>query len=264
MSSLGKEPPSAEDIARVLDTLADQHAGEREPEVRRRVWARLSGQLRLVRAPGSGWRSPSLIHSPVLRGSTRGWWLGFAAAAAVVVGLSFWLAFRPQPLMYSVNGVVQTPGAVKTTNSQLLLEFSDRSWIRVARHTELDVAVVGEHSALNRLWRGKLRVSVEHQDSTNWRFLAGPYEVHVIGTRFELEWEPDAERLSLEMLEGRVRVVGPDGRGRFLDAGEALVWGGEPPPASAVNALAQPAQKVQDEEPSVEIPQKRNPPSRVS
>jgi TolA-binding protein len=86
----------------------------------------------------------------------------------------------------------------------------------------VDVEIAGDHAALVRLLSGKLRVGVKHHEETAWRFLAGPYEVRVIGTRFDLAWEPASESFSVAMQEGRVRVIGPGRLDRYLLAGERL------------------------------------------
>jgi TolA-binding protein len=53
-------------------------------------------------------------------------------------------------------------------------------------------------------------VSIAHRrgHATHWRFEAGPFQVLVTGTRFELGWHPAAQALSLTMKSGRVEVSG--------------------------------------------------------
>jgi len=53
-------------------------------------------------------------------------------------------------------------------------------------------------------------VSIVHRAgrSTRWRFEAGPFQVLVKGTRFELGWQPAAESLSLTMKAGSVELSG--------------------------------------------------------
>ena len=53
---------------------------------------------------------------------------------------------------------------------------------------------------------------------------AGPFTVHVTGTRFHVAWQPDAERLELRLIDGSVRVTGPlVETGRMVSAGETLL-----------------------------------------
>jgi hypothetical protein len=70
--------------------------------------------------------------------------------------------------------------------------------------------------------RGRLAVSIRHHDHTQWRFEAGPNVVEVTGTRFDLSWDPDDERLVLTMHDGSVRVHGPGLHPRTLVAGQSL------------------------------------------
>lgn len=239
--------PSAEDIARVLGALADEHASQREAETRRHVWARLTGQPRLVRPRVT---THQAAWSASLRSSVRGWFVGFGLATALAA-IAVWFTLSPRTLEFSVDGATADGSAIKTGAQKTLVEFSDSSWMRVQAHSALDVAVVGEHSALTRLWRGELHAKVHHEKSTNWRFLAGPYEVHVIGTEFDLKWDPDASKLSLAMVEGKVKVVQPNGSSRILTRGQSIEWGGDREPEKAQQA----ASTLTQPEPPAERPQ---------
>jgi len=59
------------------------------------------------------------------------------------------------------------------------------------------------------LERGSLSVHVVHRDGSRWRFGAGPIEVWVTGTRFDLTWEPSTELLELRLHEGSVQIQTP-------------------------------------------------------
>ena len=50
----------------------------------------------------------------------------------------------------------------------------------------------------------------------------GPYEVRVVGTEFELAWDPDGKGLTLSMSKGEVHLASPDGKLVTLKAGQAL------------------------------------------
>src|SRR5207302_8194700 len=50
---------------------------------------------------------------------------------------------------------------------------------------------------------------VVHHAASNWTFVAGPFEVRVIGTRFDLSWDPLAEEIDLRLREGSVEVRSP-------------------------------------------------------
>jgi ferric-dicitrate binding protein FerR (iron transport regulator) len=206
-------------IARAFRTLAEEHAALREPGEKQAAWNRL--EYRALAGAVQRRRSAS-----------AGRWLVPALAAAVVLLFGAWL--RQPALDFEVSGAVVKDGEIRTEAGPGLVAFTDGSRVEPSPSTALSVSIVGEHAALTRLSRGKLRVDVRHEKDTDWRFLAGPYEVQVVGTKFDLGWDPDASRLSIAMLEGRVRVTGPGRLNRLLAKGEVLEW----PPVEAVAARA--------------------------
>ena len=109
-----------------------------------------------------------------------------------------------------------------TYDEGLRVSLSDGSSILAENRTKFSVDVVGRNAALTRLVAGKLHVRVAHNDDTSYRFIAGPYEVRVVGTEFDLAWEPNGAGLSLSMSKGEVRLVEPGGKLRTLKSGEAL------------------------------------------
>jgi hypothetical protein len=50
---------------------------------------------------------------------------------------------------------------------------------------------------------------VQHRTGSAWNFVAGPFDVHVTGTRFDLSWDPSGETVELRLYEGSVEVRGP-------------------------------------------------------
>jgi TolA-binding protein len=139
-----------------------------------------------------------------------------AAGSAVAIGWS-----NPS-LEYEVLGGTVEDRVIRTDSQPATLSFSDDSYIQIEPHSTLSVNVVGANKAVTRLSNGKLHVRVKHDARTDWRFLAGPYELRVVGTRFELAWDPTPERLSVVMYEGELLVSGPNERTRSLRAGEKL------------------------------------------
>jgi hypothetical protein len=53
---------------------------------------------------------------------------------------------------------------------------------------------------------------VKHRDRSRWVFAAGPFNVRVIGTKFDLDWDPQAQVVSLTLHEGAVEVESPVGQ----------------------------------------------------
>jgi TolA-binding protein len=72
------------------------------------------------------------------------------------------------------------------------------------------VEELGRAGASFLLERGKVRARVMHRSSTSWRFIAGPFEVHVTGTSLGVDWDPSRERFAVRVDEGTVVVRGPN------------------------------------------------------
>jgi transmembrane sensor len=104
--------------------------------------------------------------------------------------------------------------------------FSDGSSLRLAPAARLRVVEVGRNGARVLVESGSVEVSVVHRDETKWAVEAGPFEVRVTGTKFELAYDPSATGLVVKMREGSVFVRGcglPGDEGRRLANGEELV-----------------------------------------
>lgn len=103
----------------------------------------------------------------------------------------------------------------------LLLRFSEGSEIVLRGGASARVTRADERGANLLLERGALDASVVHRDpNTGWSVHAGPFEIRVVGTRFDAAWEPSTGTLDVHVSEGRVIVVGPlldEGRGVGAD-----------------------------------------------
>lgn len=225
------------DVARVFNALAEDYANKVEAAEGKRTLARIleRSRRRAPRLPAR--RLAFLTLAPAL------------AAAGLTVAVTSWLT--PSALTYEVVGAVDDAGQIQTGATPATLSFSDDSTIVASPRTALSVSVVGEHAALARVQTGKLNVKVKHADETDWRFLAGPYEVRVIGTAFELNWTPSSEQLSVVMHEGRVRVIGPEAGETFLNAGQSRTFGA-PPDEKLASAAPAPSAKAADTPPRVD------------
>jgi TolA-binding protein len=66
-----------------------------------------------------------------------------------------------------------------------------------------------------------VQARVTHGAGTDWRFLAGPFEVRVTGTSLGVEWDPARERFAVRVDEGSVAVRGPNfGEPQVVVAGQ--------------------------------------------
>ena len=201
-----REPPTEQQIAEAFRALANEHAAEREPFDKRRAWHALQYAHRTLRAPA--------------RSARVRWALALGVfALGIAVGAPAWQAWTM--LRYEAHGLSTEGSYLNARETPADLAFSDGSRVTVGPHTTLSVDLLGKRAALTRLLDGRLHVAVRHERDTNYRFLAGPYEVQVVGTEFDLEWHAQAEGLTLVMHSGEVRVLG-DGSPRQVRAGETL------------------------------------------
>jgi ferric-dicitrate binding protein FerR (iron transport regulator) len=151
--------------------------------------------------------------------------LAIAAAVAVVAGGVLTMGFRADSrLGYELRGANANAqgGLIEAERGEATVALSDGSSILAENRTKFSVDVVGRNAALTRLVTGKLHVRVAHNDDTSYRFLAGPYEVKVVGTEFDMTWDEQGGGLALSMSKGEVRLVEPGGKERTLKAGQVL------------------------------------------
>jgi ferric-dicitrate binding protein FerR (iron transport regulator) len=147
----------------------------------------------------------------------------FAAAVATAAATVLTLGFRSDSrLTYELRGAAAEHGMIEARRGEATVALSDGSSILAENSTKFGVSVVGRNSALTQLAAGKLHVRVVHNEDTSYRFVAGPYEVRVVGTEFDLAWEPTGAGLSLSMSKGAVRLLEPGGKVRILKAGQSL------------------------------------------
>lgn len=217
------EPLSERQVGAVIRRLADEHASRVAERDRARAWQRIESTLPHV-APVAG------------RGSSR--MVVIAALVAAAAGSLLMLGYRADaPLSYELRGARAQGGIIEAQRGEATVNLSDGSTILAENHTKFSVDVLGKNTALTRLVSGKLHVRVQHHEDTNYRFIAGPYEVRVVGTEFDLAWDPSGAGLLLSMSKGQVKLAGPDGALHALSAGQSLHL---PAPASALaRALAQ-------------------------
>ncbi|MGK3985985.1 FecR domain-containing protein [Sorangium sp. So ce136] len=149
-----------------------------------------------------------------------------AAAALLVVAIAAGVVTRPRPLQFTLGA--GEPGAVGAwiaapSTAELPIHFSDGSWLLLAPGGRARVAAVDAEGAEIALERGALDLSIVHRDQTRWNVRVGPFQVHVVGTRFEARWDPATEQLVVALREGAITVSGPIvGVERAVRAGERL------------------------------------------
>lgn len=150
-------------------------------------------------------------------------WRGPALAAVVAVAAIFALVFWPgATLDYEVRGATAERGFVEAAEDTTVA-FSDGTTVLLRSGSMGRVVEVTEHGARIHLERGQAELSVTPRSEAQWTVGAGPYEVRVTGTRFTVDWSPEARRFSVSLIEGEVVVDGPLlGRGLELRPGQTL------------------------------------------
>jgi TolA-binding protein len=105
----------------------------------------------------------------------------------------------------------------------LPLRFSDGSVLSFQPGAQARVTRLHDDGAELLLDSGHMVADVRHTGSAHWSVAAGPFTVHVTGTRFGVDWSPATGKLTIEMFEGSVIVEGPTlGQGLALRDGESL------------------------------------------
>lgn len=138
-------------------------------------------------------------------------WLTVAAAAIVlgIAGLE-WHRSSMAPLAFSVDGAPTADGATIGAGPERSkrVRFSDGSTFEVRPGAHLRVEASSARGSRLALLDGEANVHVVHREQAGWVLNAGPFEIHVIGTRFDAGWDPVKSRLSVQLYEGAVQVVG--------------------------------------------------------
>jgi transmembrane sensor len=144
--------------------------------------------------------------------------LSLAAVAALVFVLG------RDRLEARVDGQAIGAGAWIAPSAQgVPLDFSDGSRLLFAPGTRARLNDLTSNGAHVVVEAGGVQASVVHRSGTNYRLSFGPFAVDVTGTKFDVNWDPTGELLTLELREGSVVVSGCLlGSGRPVMAGETL------------------------------------------
>jgi TolA-binding protein len=119
----------------------------------------------------------------------------------------------PRPISFVTDAGERGAGDVLAAGERtpLRVDFSEGSLMLLRAGSSARVLETQAAGARVLLEGGVADVAIVHRQgrATRWRFEAGPFEVLVKGTRFELGWQPAAQSLSLTMKTGSVEVSGP-------------------------------------------------------
>ncbi|MDB4988722.1 MAG: hypothetical protein JWN04_3900 [Myxococcaceae bacterium] len=153
------------------------------------------------------------------------WWSGSAALLACAAGLLLWWTPTRSTLTFRVaDRPAQVLSWIESEPmADLPVRFSDGSSLLLRKHARARVEHLSARGATVRLQTGELAVSVVHRTATRWLIEAGPYRVHVIGTRFDVSFRPEDQAFALELHDGSVRLEGPGlAGGRAVVAGQRI------------------------------------------
>lgn len=146
------------------------------------------------------------------------------ASAGALAALLLWHS-QPPRLTYEVAGGVAQDGRV-VAREGTRIRFSDGSEARLTSGTEAHIENVTEHGADVVLTRGSMNVHIAKKPRASWKVAAGPYNVRVTGTAFDVSWSNQAQTFDLRMETGAVIVTGPLAvSGIPLKAGQHLFSG---------------------------------------
>ena len=167
------------------------------------------------------WVGPGLAPA---RGRRRpvAWAVGALAVAAVAA-----VALHERPLRFDVQGGRIDPGGAIATaaDGSATLAFSDGTRVVLTGASAARVAARDARGAQVVVEQGHARFDVVHRARTRWRVAAGPFEIAVTGTSFDVDW-PAASRhtLVVDLHAGSVIVRGAlAGDGMSLHAGQRLI-----------------------------------------
>jgi len=190
ISALGEE------LGRELDEARGNHAG-----VGRARAAFIAGAEPRFR------RSRKLAPRAYAAGAT------LLAAAAVVLVL--WIRSLHGQAPAHEETIAKAPltfsgesGTLLVANAELPLAFSDGTRVVLEKQARARVTDVDHWGARVILESGTLHASVVHTGTARWNVDAGPFEVHVTGTKFAVTWEPATQSIDVKLEEGSVIVSG--------------------------------------------------------
>jgi hypothetical protein len=155
--------------------------------------------------------------------------VGFLCAAAAVLVLVHPKPSLPAsaPLALRIGSsdklVPEGQFVEASASSDVALHFSDGSEFAVAEQGRARVVALTEHGAELLLESGSLHAQVRHREHSSWHIGAGPFGVHVTGTRFDVRWQPEQDAFQLQLIEGSVEITGcAFGDGYRVRAGQTV------------------------------------------
>ncbi|HMY21987.1 MAG TPA: FecR domain-containing protein, partial [Polyangium sp.] len=146
---------------------------------------------------------------------------------ALVAALFLRVSVKDKPITYSV-GPGDAPSAlgvwIAAGSNAVPLRFSEGTQITLDPGARARVTDADANGATMLVERGHAHAKVVHVgQTTSWLLHAGPFDINVVGTEFDVAWDPTREVFDLRVSEGKVIVHGPLlNDGRAVTASESL------------------------------------------
>lgn len=138
------------------------------------------------------------------------WSLGAALAAAA--SLMLWLSWPASSELAFTIGDGQRAHAgtfvAAPADRELPLRFADGTRFALSAGTSARVASLDAQGAHLVLEKGRAVAAVVHRPDSRWRVDVGPFQVAVVGTRFDVSWDAATRVMELKLEQGAVRVSG--------------------------------------------------------
>lgn len=147
-----------------------------------------------------------------------------AALAAACLGPLLWFAGHGEHrLSYRVSDGALGDGYI-VGHEHTSVTFSDGSRFELTNGARARIGELTAHGARVDLVDGQVSVDIVKAKGNAWLVQAGPYQVHVIGTAFDVRWLKEQRRIEVDLYRGSVAVTGPhiDGQLR-MQPGQHLI-----------------------------------------
>jgi TolA-binding protein len=140
-----------------------------------------------------------------------GWLLAAGACAVLVAGLVLYRPAASEPLAFMMGDDQRGHAGAfvaAPADRQLPLRFADGTRIALTPGSSARIASLDSQGAHLVIEKGRALAAVVHRPDSRWRIDVGPFQVAVIGTRFDVSWDVAARVMELKLEEGAVRVSG--------------------------------------------------------
>ena len=151
------------------------------------------------------------------------------AGVVGALGIGSVLLFaRSRPISVLVGSAAPAVGLGASVSApsdrEVPLRFSDGSVVALGPGSEAAIASLSRSGGTLGIRHGLAHVQIVHNADTHWALEAGPYTVTVTGTRFDIEWRPEIQRLQVDLFQGSIVVSGRNHASTTrLSAGQRLL-----------------------------------------